>query len=268
MFLEGQIIEFLDDDQLKVGYVRKQERDRLQVIDPRGRHISIAGDRVVVVHQKSSEDGFPGFARELSEKIQSRQVEIDVELLWDSLGGNQREFTPAELASLYFSESSPEAISAVFRSLSQDTLYFRRKGAQFLPRTADQVGTERTRRDRQHENEQARENLTESLNRLRRSDTIAITPESALLLDRIQNWMSHGGGDPVGAWLEELAGPAQAREAAYDILRRAGMVDPARDRFLVMAGVKETFPEEAESAAAALPAHVHDSSRIDYRDLP
>ena len=56
MFLEGQIIEFLDDDQLKVGYVRKQERDRLQVVDPRGRHLSIAGDRVVVIHQKTSED--------------------------------------------------------------------------------------------------------------------------------------------------------------------------------------------------------------------
>jgi len=114
MFLEGQIIEFLDDDQLKVGYVRKQERDRLQVVDPRGRHISIAGDRVVVVHQKASEDGFPGYARELSEKIQNRQIEMDVELLWDSLGGDQREFTSAELATLFFSESSPESVSAVF----------------------------------------------------------------------------------------------------------------------------------------------------------
>jgi hypothetical protein len=39
MFLEGQIIEFLDADQLRPGYVRKQERERLQVIDPRGRHL-------------------------------------------------------------------------------------------------------------------------------------------------------------------------------------------------------------------------------------
>jgi exoribonuclease II len=268
MFLEGQIIEFLDDDQLKVGYVRKQERDRLQVVDPRGRHISVAGDRVVVVHQKTSEDDFPGYSRELSEKIQSRQVEIDVELIWESLGGNQREFTSAELASLFFSESSPEAVSAVFRSLSQDTLYFRRKGAQFLPRTADQVGTERTRRDREHENEQARVNLVESLNRLKRSNTIDVTPESAPLLDRIQNWMRHGGGDPVGTLLEQLAGPAQAREAAYDILRRAGMVDPSKDRFLEMAGIEESFPAEAESAAAALSPHRHESGRIDYRDIP
>ena len=51
MFLEGQIIEFLDADQLWMGYVRKQERDRLQVIDPRGRQLSVNSDRVAVVQQ-------------------------------------------------------------------------------------------------------------------------------------------------------------------------------------------------------------------------
>ena len=268
MFLEGQIIEFLDDDQLKVGYVRKQERDRLQVVDPRGRHISIAGDRVVVVHQKTSEEGFPGFARELSEKIQNRQVEMDVELLWDSLGGNQREFTSAELATLFFSESSPEAVSAVFRSLSADTLYFRRKGTQFLPRTADQVGNERTRRDRQLEHEQVRGTLVESLNRLLHSKVIEVTPELAALIDRIQNWMRQSNGDPAGTLLEELAGPGRAREAAYDILRRAGRVDPREDRFLVMAGIQEAFPAAVESAASALLPQHHESTRIDYRDYP
>jgi len=268
MFLEGQIIEFLDDDQLKVGYVRKQERDRLQVVDPRGRHISIAGDRVVVVHQKTSEDGFPGFARELSEKIQNRLLEMDVELLWDSLGGDQREFTSAELAALFFSESSPEAVSAVFRSLSEDTLFFRRKGTQFLPRTADQVGTERTRRDRQHENEQARGNLVESVKRLLHAKTIEVTPDISPLLDRIENWMHHGSSDPAGTILEEHAGPARARESAYDILRRAGRVDPRKDRFLVMAGIEEAFPKLVEAAASALSPQPHESFRIDYRDVP
>ncbi len=268
MFLEGQIIEFLDDDQLKVGYVRKQERDRLQVVDPRGRHISIAGDRVVVVHQKTSEDGFPGFARELSEKIQNRQVEMDVELLWDSLGGDQREFTPAELATLFFSESSPEAVSAIFRSLSEDSLYFRRKGTQFLPRTADQVGTERTRRGRELEHQKARETLAESLNQLLHGKAIDVTPDVAALLDRIQNWMRQSNGDPAGALLEELAGPAHAQEAAYNILRRAGRVDPRQDRFLVMAGIDEAFPEAVESAARLLLPHQHENARIDYREVP
>jgi len=268
MFLEGQIIEFLDNDQLKVGYVRKQEHDRLQVVDPRGRHISIGGDRVVVVHQKTSEDGFPGFARELSEKVHHRQTEMDVELLWESLGGDQREFSPVELATLFYSESSPDAVSAVFRSLSEDTLFFRRKGTQFLPKTADQVGTERTRRDRQHEHEQAREHLAATLNHLIRSKTIEVTPDLSPLLDRLYGWMRHKSGDALGTLLEELTSPPRARDVAYDILLRAGKLDPHGDRFLVMAGIDEHFSSGVASAAAALDPHIHDAGRADFRDLP
>lgn len=271
MFLEGQIIEFLDNDELKVGYVRKQEHDRLQVIDPRGRHISIGGDRVVVVHQKTSEDGFPGMAREISERIQSRQIEMDVELLWESLGGDTREFTPSELAGLFYSESAADAVSAVFRSLSEDTLFFRRKGTHFLPKTADQVTTERTRRERQLEHEQARGQLVESLNRLilaNQAKTIEVTEDIAPLLDRIDGWMRQSSSDPVGTLLEEITGPTRARDVAFDILLRAGRIDASRDRFLVMAGIDEEFPAALQQAASMLTPHQHGSERVDYRDVP
>ena len=51
MSLEGRIIEFLDSDELRLAYVRKEERDRLHLIDPRGRNLSVSGDRVVVIHR-------------------------------------------------------------------------------------------------------------------------------------------------------------------------------------------------------------------------
>src|SRR5262245_6012540 len=107
MFLEGQIIEFLDSDQLRVGYVRKQERDRLHLVDPRGRNLSVSGDRVIVVHERSNEGEFPARARDIADKVAARQSQVDVELLWQSLAGNQREHAPAELAELFFSEPSP-----------------------------------------------------------------------------------------------------------------------------------------------------------------
>src|SRR5947209_7794370 len=139
MSLEGRIIEFLDAEELHVAYVRKQESDRLHLIDPRGRNLTVPGDRVVVVHRPANEGEFPALARQISEKIAARQSEVDVELLWQSLGGKQREVEPAELAEIFFAEKSPEAESAVFRALSEDNLFFKRKGTQFLPRTEEQV---------------------------------------------------------------------------------------------------------------------------------
>src|SRR5438552_6264098 len=156
MSLEGRIIEFLDAEELRVAYVRKQERDRLHLIDPRGRNLTVAADRVVVVHRQATEEDFPAVARQISEKVAARQSEVDVELLWQSLGGKQREMEPAELAELFFAETTPEAASAVFRALTEDGLFFKRKGAQFLPKTEEQVTAELTRRQRQREREEFR----------------------------------------------------------------------------------------------------------------
>ncbi|MBI4473096.1 MAG: RNB domain-containing ribonuclease [Acidobacteria bacterium] len=265
MSLEGRVIEFLDSDQLRFAYVRKQERDKLHLIDPRGRNLSVGGDRVVIVHRPASEGDFPALAKQISEKVTALKSEVDVELLWQSIGTKQREIEPSELAELFFSETSPEAASAVFRALSEDTLFFRRKGVQFVPKTEEQVSTELTRRQRQKDHELFREQAANMITRLLKSKDAQITPEMQPIIDRIHNWLKQRTGDEVGTLLEEIAGLAKARDAAYEILVRAGRVDPNSDRFLVIAGIDERFPPHLAEAAGQLPAYVHSDKRVDYR---
>ncbi|PYR98056.1 MAG: hypothetical protein DMG16_22290 [Acidobacteria bacterium] len=265
MSLEGRIIEFLDAEELRVGYVRKQERDRLHLIDPRGRNLTVHGDRVVVVHRPASEMEFPALARQISEKVAARQSEVDVELLWQSLGTKQGEMDPAELAELFFAETTPEAESAVFRALSEDNLFFKRRGAQFLPKTEEQVSSERTRRQRQREREEFRERVLKILEQIMKKNS-GIPEESIVILDRIQNWLRYRTGDEIGTILEEIAGAAKARDTAYDILLRGGRVDPSLDRFLVTAGIEPHFSPQLLEAAEQLPGYTHVSSRVDYQD--
>ncbi len=266
MSLEGRIIEFLDAEQLRVAYVRRQDHDKLHLIDPRGRNLSVSGDRVVIVHRPAAEGEFPAIARQISDKVSARQSEVDVELLWQSIGSTQREMEPAELAELFFAETSPEAASAVFRALSADNLFFKRKGSQFLARSAEQVSTELTRRQRQREREEFREHASSIITQLLRRTDAAIPEEAQPLVDRIQNWLRYQTGDEVGALLEEIAGPAKARDAAYDILLRAGKIDPSLDRFLVMAGIDPEFSPQLIEVAKQLPAYVHQETRLDYED--
>ena len=267
MSLEGRIIEFLDAEELRLAYVRKQERDRLHVIDPRGRNSTVHGDRVVIVHRPSTEGEFPALARQISEKVSARQSEVDVELLWQSVGTRQRELNPSELAELFFAETTPETESAVFRALSEDNLFFRRKGAQFLPKTEEQVLSERTRRQRQRAREEFREHVVKVLEQLLKKNT-DIPEESGVILDRIQNWLRFKTGDEIGLILEEIAGAAKARDAAYDILLRAGRVDPTLDRFLVTAGIDPHFSSTLIEAAAQLMPFTHIPARLDYQDAP
>ena len=266
MSLEGRIIEFLDAEELRVAYVRKQERDRLHLIDPRGRNLTVSGDRVVVVHRPASEGEFPALARQISEKVAARQSEVDVELLWQSLGGKQREMESAELAELFFAETTPEAESAVFRALSEDNLFFKRKGAQFVPKTEDQVSTELTRRQRQRQREEFRERAVKIVEQLLKKNA-EISGDSGPILDRIQNWLRYRTGDEIGLILEEIVGAAKARDTAYDILLRAGRVDPSLDRFLVTAGIEPQFSPQLIEAAAVLAPYTHVASRIDYQDM-
>ena len=65
--LQGRIIEFLDSEQLRVAYVRRQDHDRLHLIDPRGRNLSVSGDRVEIVHRPAPEGEVPALARQISE---------------------------------------------------------------------------------------------------------------------------------------------------------------------------------------------------------
>lgn len=265
MFLEGQIIEFLDADQLRPGYVRKQERDRLQVIDPRGRQLSVNGDRVAVVHGAAPENEFPRVANSILEKVHARQSEVDVALLWESLGDNVREFQPLELAELFFSESTPEVASAVFHALTQDNLFFKRHGLLFVPKTADQVATEQTRRTRQRQREEMRDHLADAIRRLVRGE---VAPDLEPIVDRIQSWMRHKTGDEVQGLLEHVAGLTHARDAAFEILERYGRLSSDGDRFLVIAGIEERFSTTQIEAASALHPAAHSAERTDFRDVP
>lgn len=266
MSLEGRIIEFLDADTLRIGFVRKQEHDKLHLVDLRGRNLSVSGDRVVVVHRATSEGDFPAMAREISEKVALRQSEVDVELLWQSLDRKEHLLQTADLGKLFFSEDTPEATSAVFHALFEDALFFRRKGTQFLAKSGDQVEAETLRRRREREHEDFRQRATSAITNLLRKKDGPIPDETRPLLDRIQTWLRLKNGDEVGSILEQVAGPNKARDAAYDILVRAGRLDASADRFLVLAGVEERFATALLDAVDQFPPYSSSSARIDYRD--
>ena len=268
MFLEGRIIEYLDSDNLRVGYVRKQEHDRLHLVDPRGRNVSVNGDRVVIVHRATSEAEFPGLAKQIVDQALKRQSEVDVELLWQSLGGKETPLQPDELAGLFFSDNSPEASSAVFRALFQDTLFFKRKGIQFVPKSEQQVETELVRRKREREHEEVRRHATAVISELVRKKNTTIGSDATPILDRVQNWLRFKNGDEVGGILEEIAGTTRARDAAFDILVKAGRISSSTDRFLVIAGVDERFSPAVQESVDRLTMVAHESTRTDYRDVP
>src|SRR5262249_10481730 len=147
----------------------------------------------------------------------------------------------------------------------KDNLFFKRKGAQFLPRSVEQISTEITRRQRQQEHEKFREHATKLFEELLKRDA-AIPVDAGFVIERLQNWLRYRTGDEIGTLLGERVGAARARDAAYDILLKAGRLDPSIDRFLVTAGIDPAFSPQLIEAAAEIRTYAHAESRVDYRD--
>ncbi len=267
MEMEGHIIEFIDSGSLRVGYVRKQERSRLQIIDRRGRQSSALSSRVVIVHLRIREDQFSEKAVELLEEVEERRAEIDLELLWESVKAEERDYTSAELAKTYFGETSPTSESAVFRALDSNPLFFKKRGIEFQPRSEMQVANERVRREREEERERFRGRVSDLLRRALRESEPPTDPEWPTVADRLHSWLRLGGKDEVGEILEDVLGEPRARTAAYDLLVKSGRLDPSEDRFLLINGVNQHFSEDTLEACASLSHYEHDGSRVDRTNL-
>ena len=267
MELEGRIVEFLDSGTLHVGYVRKHDRNKVQIVDRRGRQSSVPAPRVAIVHQAVSETEFPEAARLLLERVGEYRSEIDVELLWESVNSEVRDFTLRELAEAYFGETSAPAEAALFRELEQAPLFFKLKNIQFQPRSEEQVARERLRKEREQERQDFRQQVEELL---RGALGNAQPPESQLwteVVDRLDAWLRHRSKDEVGEILERVTSTARARSKAYEILLGAGKVKAGEDRFLLIRGIHPEFPVEAVAACNALSWSEADPDRLDLTSL-
>src|SRR5262249_35084526 len=125
-----------------------------------------------------------------------------------------------------------------------------------------------TRRQRQRAHEEFREHAAGIITKLLRKKNDVVGPDAEPIIDRIQNWFRYRTGDEVGALLEEIVGTGKARDAAYDILQRAGRIDPSLDRSLVLAGIDADFSEQVKEACEQLAPYVHHESRFNYENVP
>jgi exoribonuclease-2 len=270
MELEGHIIEFVDSGALKIGYVRRRDHRKVHVIDHRGRETNVPVSRIVVVHPDESEDGFRQTGPAILARVEEQSRSVDLELLWDAVHGIDRDMSASELAEHYFGSPSPESVSAVFRALERDSLFFKRNAIEFRPRPREVVATERVRLAREMERDAFRTEVADLLRRalggkIRNEDGESWTS----VADRLERWLRHREKDEVGTIFEEIVGVAQAREAAYDLLVRMGGIEDSEDRFLIIRGFPTHFTTEASDTAHALPEFPREGRRdwIGHRSL-
>ena len=228
------IVELLSGDRLDLRLVRGQDRKKLMVEDRKGRRSSVAADKVFFSHSASSLDA-------LAARLDELTREVDVALLWESVGPDDGPLEAADLAQLYFDEAEPAHCSAVFRALTGDRLHFRRKGKGFTPRSADEL--QRLRDQREAEARAARElaGLQQAL------DDGALDDE---LVRRLERYVRGGDDRQLDRVLE--ARSSDPRRGAFNALLSGGHLEFTDSLELLQANLQADHPEAAVAHAASL----------------
>jgi exoribonuclease-2 len=263
---EGKVIEFLDAGGLKLALVTRQTGDKLQVIDERGKHERVALNHVVLVHsQKPTPGEFPSLASPLTSRIESIKQEIDTELLWESMQDESREMTVEELAQDYFGDYNSLQASALFRALAEDGLHFKRKGSAFIPRPTQQVADQIAAHRRRQEKETFRQHaLTWMQEALTADGEIEVPPEMIGLLQQAEDFLLRKKSNEAAQLAAQASQELTAKEAAFELLVKAGRLDPDADPLLVIAGIEERFPRKVLEQTERLVPFQPEEGRRDF----
>ncbi len=228
------IVELLSGDRLDLRLVRGQDRKKLMVEDRKGRRSKVAADKVFFSHNAASLDA-------LTARLDALTQEVDVPLLWETVGQDDGPLEAAELALLYFDEDGPAHGSAVFRALTGDRLHFRRKGKAFTPRTAEEL--QRLRDQRQAEARAARE-----LAELQQALDDGALDET--LVRRLERYVRGGDDRQLDRVLE--ARSSDPRRGAFNALLGGGHLEFTDSLELLQANLRHHHPEAAVAHAASL----------------
>ena len=258
---DGQLIELQDSDQLLFACLLARDKNRLRVLNEQGREQRIAEGRIVWRYDRriAHPTDWPQALDTLRARVDELQAEVDIPLLWETVSDTPEAWEIADLADLYFSAASPAHRSALWRALAEENQHFRRKGHQWVTRSAAQIAELQAQQQREAERAAFAERREAWLREVFESEEpMAVPEEMEPVLDQVATFLERRGTGGLGPLLESLSSEQAAAEIAFDLLLTTGRLSEDADPDLLLAGLDPDFPPEVVAAAAALTPFVTD----------
>ncbi len=135
---KGTLIEFRLDGERRLAVAERPEGKKDWIVtDQKGQSYKIRPQRVeyTVMDGSYTPSDIPSFLDNVESYIDPSSLEI----AWEILREDGSKTTPQQMAELLFSEQSPVSCYAAHCLLSQDKIYFKKKGDGYEPRSEAQV---------------------------------------------------------------------------------------------------------------------------------
>jgi len=268
---EGQIWAAQDNDEINLICTTKRIKKKIQAINEKGRDLRLSAEKLLWQHssQATGPEDWQEKLTNIQATVESLGNDIDVELLWES--ALELELSDIkELADLYFGgEITTEHFVVIWRALAEDRLYFKRRGKNWEPRTAEQVNELKTQRERELARVKAQGLAREWLQKLakiplpvfpslsgKEKDELVVDLSEEMLpfVEQLEGWLRGDTDKDVEELISSTAEGVKLkpRELVFEILQKIGRLPLDADRDVIVAGLKSEFSAAINEAAQAV----------------
>ena len=267
---KGKLIEF-----------RRQGERRLAVTDrPEGKKdwivIDEGGQAYKIRHQQVEYEigGGPYKPSDIASFIQEVQPYIDpssVEVAWELLVEEGTAVSPTEMAQLLFSAQSPPLCYAAHCLLSEDKIYFKKKGDLYEPRSATQVEEIKHQLEVEQQRHREKEAFLARLQQALAGETVEWAESDRSRLEAIEKLVlqpeqQSRTAQEILSWV----GRSPMPEAAFALLVDLGWWSSHENLFLRRSGYPIQFPKKVVEVAQNClksPSSDPDLNRLDLTNL-
>ena len=229
---QGKLIEFRVQGERRLAVAERPEgkKDWI-VIDAEGQSHKIRPQRVEytvegVLYQPSE---IASFLAEVEPYIDPESLET----AWEILIEDEESTTPQQMAELLFSDDSPPLAYAAHCLLSQDKIYFKRKGDRYEPRPANQVEEIKHQLEVQEQKEREKTEFIEHIKRGLAGETIEWSDSDRLRLESIEKLaLGMEGTSKVAQEIIQEIGRKSDDRGAFDLLVDIGWWSKHENLFL------------------------------------
>lgn len=268
MDYENQIIEYLDDNSLKTGFVVRTQKNKVQIEDINGKNRRVAEKQIFQARGTSTSLSFPTAGSELENRMEKAAEEVELELLWEMIPDlGLDEFSAQELASEYYGENGPDENSAVFRALLNDPVHFKRSGMTFTARTAQEAEQILLQEQRKAEREAKKQKIMNWLQPIMNSkedQQFDVPEEMEDFIVQTESFLLRGQTSEAVNFLQNSRRDKDPRKGGTTLLQRTGRLPKDADPFLLENGVFPGFSNAVENLVQEIPAYVPEKNRKDY----
>lgn len=271
---EGSLVVYENEGQPQLGVVIGSKGQKLRLLTMRCREVELPSSRLDVIPGKlpatvtSSQEKAEYLLTHRNEALENAS-HFPTEELWSFIHEDEREYSPTEIASLYYGEHGLREHLTLRFALYEDAIFFKRKRNNFIPRTVSTVEelqkAEAARREKEHLLHVSIEELLRSYEQPATAKEFKhLSPSTTELIKKIERvaascpHMENNELKEVAQFIEHFESRASLtlsgarEERAYHFLRTIGWFHANTNLSFIRNQLQTTFSEALEDIAQNL----------------